>query len=69
LAPGSFGLRPEDKKYILEEIFLLMEYCNFSWTEAWDTQVELRKWFIERKKKEMHDIEEARKRASKAPAQ
>jgi hypothetical protein len=65
LAPTSFGLKAENKKYILEEVFLLMEYCHFSWDEAWDLPIEYRKWYIDRKKKENDRIKEARDREKK----
>lgn len=40
-----------------------MEYCHFTWTEAWDIPVTYRKWFVERKQKEeKRKEEEAKKR-------
>lgn len=64
-ARSSFGLKPEDKKYILEEIFLLMEYCHFSWEECWSLPIEYRRWFLDRKNKENEKIKEAREKAKK----
>jgi len=42
-----------------------MEYCHFSWTEAWNLPIEYRKWFIERKQKENQRIKEANEKAKK----
>lgn len=44
-----FGLREEDKAtYLLEQIFILMYYCNFSYSEAMSISVPERVWFIKR---------------------
>ena len=40
-----------------------MEYCNFSWSEAHSLPVEYRKWFIERKHKELAKKREAEEKA------
>ena len=59
MAPSSFGLPADYKKIILEEIFLLIEYCKVSWADAWDMPVVYRHWFIERKQKENEKKKEA----------
>ena len=66
-APLSFGLQPKDKSYILEEIFLLMEYCNVSWLEAWDIPISYRKWLIERKRKENEKRNEHANKGKQSP--
>lgn len=73
MAPTSFGLRSGDeeariqlKKISLEETFLLMEYCHFSYGQAKALPIELRRWFLQRKQEENKKVEEARKRASKS---
>lgn len=54
-AQNSFGLRESDKKYIYEELFILVEHCGIRYTEAWEMPIEIRKWWIERKSKENED--------------
>ncbi len=44
-----------------------MEYCHFSYSEARDLPIELRRWFIERKQLENEKVEEARKKKGKPP--
>jgi hypothetical protein len=48
LARSSFGLTPEAKKYIYEEIFQVVENGNIGYTEAWDLPREIRRWWIAR---------------------
>ena len=40
-----------------------MEYCNFSYNEAWTLPIEYRKWFIRRKQKELEQRREAEQKA------
>lgn len=54
---------PEDKVLIWEDLFILTEYCHVSYTEFWDIPIELRKWWVERKKKENEKIKEAQDKA------
>jgi len=53
--PASFGLSPEDKNIFLEQVFLLMYYMGFSYTESYDLPVWQRVWFIERINKEIKE--------------
>ena len=54
MAPSFFGLRPKDKEYFYEEIYQITENChNVSYTEAWDMPVEVRKWWIQRKNRDV----------------
>ena len=48
LAQAFFGLSPNDKDFILEQIFNLMYYIGFSYRDAYRLPVYQRKWFIER---------------------
>lgn len=45
-----------------------MEYCHFSWNDAWDVPVTYRKWMIARKQKELDKKREMEEKArGKAP--
>tara|TARA_Y100001949_G_C15785258_1_gene242457 strand:- start:336 stop:593 length:258 start_codon:yes stop_codon:yes gene_type:complete len=46
--PAFFGLTPNNKDFILEQIFNLMYYIGFSYRDAYRLPVYQRKWFIER---------------------
>ena len=48
LAQAFFGLRPEDKDIVLEQIFTLMYYIGFSYRDAYRLPIFQRKWFIQR---------------------
>ena len=49
-----FGLTPADKEQlILEPIFLLMYYCGFTYTEAYNIPVVYKRWWIERVNREI----------------
>ena len=50
--PSFFGLRPDHKEYIYEEIFTLVRHCKIGYDQAWDMPVEIRHWWIERENKE-----------------
>jgi len=50
-----FGLTPNDKNLFLEQIFALMYYSGFTYTEAYFLPVWQRQWFIERVNKELKD--------------
>jgi len=43
-----FGLNEEYKKSIYEEFFLLKQYGNWSFFEAYNLPVLIRKWFLKR---------------------
>jgi len=47
-AQAFFGLTPNDKDFILEQIFVLMYYIGFSYRDAYRLPVFQRKWFIQR---------------------
>lgn len=46
--PSSFGLGPEAKEYVLEEVFHLVRHGKLSIIEAWDFPVEIRRWWLKR---------------------
>lgn len=48
MAQAFFGLTPNDKEFILEQIFNLMYYIGFSYRDAYRLPIFQRKWFIER---------------------
>jgi hypothetical protein len=41
-----FGLTPENRDVILEQIFVLMQHLNFSYRDAYSLPVWQRSWFI-----------------------
>jgi hypothetical protein len=43
-----FGLTPENKDIILEQIFLLMQHLNFSYLDAYKLPIWKRNWFLGR---------------------
>ena len=47
-AQRFFGLTPDDKPVFLEQIFLLMYYSGFSYSDAYRLPVWQRIWFITR---------------------
>ena len=62
MAPSSFGLNPDTAlKYILEEIFQLVQHCRISYSEAWDMPIVIRHWWINRISKE-HEEEQQKPR-------
>jgi hypothetical protein len=67
LGPSFFGLTPEYRELQLDQIFLLMYYGGFSYTEAQKLPLPYRKWFIERIGKEFKKAAEANGNASRAP--
>ncbi len=65
MAPSSFGLPPESKvQYVWEELFLVVEYCQIPLSEAYKMPVQMRKWWLGRKKREEEMKAEARKKAA-----
>lgn len=53
LGQAFFGLTPKDQELFLEQIFLLMRYGDFTFTEAYKLPVTWRRWFIRRINKEL----------------
>jgi hypothetical protein len=60
-----FGLTPEYKRYILEELFQLQYNGKMALSDAQRLPVYQRRWFIERINKEIKAIDEEMKKASK----
>ena len=50
---------------IWDQIFYLVNYCNISYSEAWDMPIEMRHWWFDRllteRKREAEQIEKNRK--------
>lgn len=55
-ARSSFGLGPDGKAYLYEDLFVLVENCNITLTEAWAMPVEVRRWWIDRKGKDARSV-------------
>ena len=53
-----FGLTPENRDVILEQIFVLMQHLNFSYRDAYILPVWQRSWFIGRLKQNMEKQKE-----------
>lgn len=60
-----FGLTPENRDVVLEQIFILMQHLNFSYRDAYFLPVWQRSWFIGRlkenieKQKEMQNMQQS----------
>ena len=48
-----FGLTPENKEVILEQIFVLMNNLNFNYKDAYNLPVWKRFWFIQKLKENL----------------
>jgi hypothetical protein len=66
LALAFFGLTLNDKNLFLEQIFTLMYYVGFNYTEAYNLPVWQRIWFIERTNEEFKKAQEAQSDSSRA---
>jgi hypothetical protein len=51
---------------VLEELFQVHRHCGIGWTEAWDLPITIRRWLIEREKKERTAEAEMTKKAQKS---
>ena len=58
-----FGLTPEYMENVYEQFFLMKYHGGWSFMEAYNLPVALRKWFMERLAKQIKDESEAQKRA------
>ena len=47
-----FGLTPENKTIILEQLYVLIKHANFSYSDAYKLPVWKRTWFIYKLKEE-----------------
>jgi len=61
-----FGLTPSDKEVFLEQIFALMYYMGFTYTEAYTLPIWQRHWFIKRTNQELKQASEQDNGASRA---
>ena len=64
MALAFFGLTPNDKELILEQIFNLMYYIGFSYRDAYRLPIFQRKWFIERVVQEIKNTNSSKAHAS-----
>lgn len=64
MAQAFFGLKPEDKDLILEQIFTLMYYVGFSYRDAYRLPIFQRKWFIERVIREIKETNSSKAHSS-----
>jgi len=55
LLRSFFGLSEDDAEYIYEEIFQLKHHGGWSFIEAYNLPLLLRKWFLRRLKKQFDD--------------
>ena len=62
---NSFGLSSDYSKSIYEAFFFLKYYGGWSFVEAYNLPVGLRKWFIERLRQQLKEESDSMKRASK----
>jgi hypothetical protein len=53
-----FGLTPNDKEYLLEQIYVLIKHLRFTYYAAYNIPVWQRNWFIKRLQKEIKEKEE-----------
>ena len=60
---GSFGLPPEHAPQLYEQFFLMKYHGGWSFTEADNLPVKLRRWFLERLSEEIKKENEAHKSA------
>ncbi len=56
-----FNITDEVIENVYEQLFLLKYYGNWSFQEAYNLPIRLRKWFLMRTSKQREDEEEARK--------
>jgi hypothetical protein len=60
-----FGLTPEHKKYIYEELFALVYHCKFSYSDAYALTLFERRWFLKKTNTEVERINREQERAAK----
>ena len=61
---GSFGLTAEYSKGVYEEFFFLKYHGGWSFSEAYNLPINLRRWFVKRLGKQLEDEREAIEKAS-----
>jgi hypothetical protein len=65
LQRSFFGLNSEYAEHVYEQFFFLKYHGGWSFTEAYNLPIGLRKWFIKRLSKQLEKEAEAAKKASK----
>lgn len=65
-----FGLTPENREVVLDQIFVLMQHLNFSYRDAYTLPVWQRSWFIGKlkenieKQKEMQSSQQSNRNSN-----
>lgn len=65
LPPTFFGLNDEYIAGVYEEFFLLKYHGGWSFFEAYNLPIQIRRWFLDRLSKQIEKEAEAYKKASK----
>ena len=69
LPQGFFGLNREYIKSVYEELFILKHHGGWSFFEAYNLPIQIRRWFITRLNKQFEDeaaeMEKARKKSGR----
>jgi len=60
----SFGLSDEYIQNVYEEFFLLKYYGGWSFTEAYNLPILIRRWFLERLTQQLEKEKEAQEKAN-----
>ena len=63
--PSSFGLSPEYQEGVYEEIFNLKHHGGWSFFEAYNLPIQLRRWFVRRLVEEFEKQNEEMEKATK----
>ena len=59
MAPTFFGLNSEYMEFVYNDFFLLKYHGGWSFIEAYNLPVGLRKWFLKRLQRQFEDEKEA----------
>ena len=66
---GSFGLTAEYSKGVYEEFFFLKYHGGWSFSEAYNLPINLRRWFVKRLSKQLKDEQDAIEKAQRQAGQ
>ena len=62
---NSFGLSDEYSENVYETFFFLKYYGGWSFVEAYNLPIGLRRWFVERLQKQLKEESSAHKKAAR----
>jgi hypothetical protein len=62
---NSFGLSDEYSENVYETFFFLKYYGGWSFVEAYNLPIGLRRWFVERLQKQLKEESNAHKKAAR----